>query len=251
MPSSLPRACGSCGRPSGRRARTRSPNDGPGRYVVRPGTPNVGLPQPLGPEVLEQAVRLATTPERRLLLVLAVVHAARPIAIRQLTLGDLDLPNRRITIAGRAADSTTSPAIPSRTTSPPAAGAGPTPPTRTCCSASRPATRTAVGDRWLRHRFRGLGVTLNWLRMDRQLEEALVHGPDALHLMAVFGTAENTAVRYANAARQLLVTDVERGEPTSPTPTAPPTQPSTPGGRDEHAPQRVCPSTSAGPRSAR
>jgi hypothetical protein len=54
-----------------------------------------------------------------------------------------------------------------------------------------------------------MGVTLNQLRMDRQLEEALVHGPDALHLMAVFGIAENTAVRYANTARQLLESELE------------------------------------------
>jgi len=35
-------------------------------------------------------------------LALAAVHAARPAAIRELTLDDLDLPNRRITIARHA-----------------------------------------------------------------------------------------------------------------------------------------------------
>lgn len=45
--------------------------------------------------------------------------------------------------------------------------------------------------------------------MDRQLEEALTHGSDPLHLVAVFGIAENTAVRYARAARQLLETSLE------------------------------------------
>jgi integrase len=46
---------------------------------------------------VEQA---ATSPAQRLIVVLAAVHAARWAAIRDLTLDDLDLPNRRITIAG-------------------------------------------------------------------------------------------------------------------------------------------------------
>jgi hypothetical protein len=40
--------------------------------------------------------------------------------------------------------------------------------------------------------------------MDRQLEEALNHGPDPLHLASLFGIGERTAMRYADAARQLL-----------------------------------------------
>ncbi len=46
---------------------------------------------------VEQA---ATSPARRLIVALAAVHAARWAAIRDLTLDDVDLPNRRITIAG-------------------------------------------------------------------------------------------------------------------------------------------------------
>ena len=41
-----------------------------------------------------------TSPAQRLIVVLAAVHAARWAAIRDLTLDDLDLPKRRITIAG-------------------------------------------------------------------------------------------------------------------------------------------------------
>jgi hypothetical protein len=37
--------------------------------------------------------------------------------------------------------------------------------------------------------------------MDRQLEEALTHGPDALHLAAVSCISERAAIRYANAAK--------------------------------------------------
>jgi integrase len=46
---------------------------------------------------VEQA---ATSPAQRLIVALAAVHAARWAAIRDLILDDLDLPNRRITIAG-------------------------------------------------------------------------------------------------------------------------------------------------------
>ncbi|MFJ7949546.1 hypothetical protein ACIQ6K_39060 [Streptomyces sp. NPDC096354] len=44
--------------------------------------------------------RVAVTPGQRLIVALAAVHAARATAIRHLTLDDLDLPNRRIAIAG-------------------------------------------------------------------------------------------------------------------------------------------------------
>ncbi|MFJ8194753.1 hypothetical protein ACIQ8D_34145 [Streptomyces sp. NPDC096094] len=52
--------------------------------------------------------------------------------------------------------------------------------------------------------LRGQAATLEQLRVDRQLEEALSHGPDALHLAEVFGLDEKTAIRYANSARALL-----------------------------------------------
>ncbi|MFJ2136904.1 hypothetical protein ACIP4W_39430 [Streptomyces sp. NPDC088846] len=52
--------------------------------------------------------------------------------------------------------------------------------------------------------LRGQAATLEQLRVDRQLEEALSHGPDALHLAEVFGLDEKTAIRYTNSARALL-----------------------------------------------
>ena len=47
---------------------------------------------------VEQA---ANNPAQRLITALPAIHAARWAAIRDLTLDDLDLPSRRITIAGR------------------------------------------------------------------------------------------------------------------------------------------------------
>jgi integrase len=42
----------------------------------------------------------AVTPAQRLAIAVAAVHAARPKAIRELTLDDIDLPNRRVILAG-------------------------------------------------------------------------------------------------------------------------------------------------------
>ena len=40
--------------------------------------------------------------------------------------------------------------------------------------------------------------------MDRHLEEALVHGPDPLHIAEVFDIDPSTAIHYASSARRLL-----------------------------------------------
>ncbi|MGP4091693.1 hypothetical protein [Streptomyces sp. KR55] len=47
------------------------------------------------------------------------------------------------------------------------------------------------------------------LRVDRHLEEAMVKGPDPLHLAEVFGLVEKTAMRYADSARALLERPLE------------------------------------------
>jgi hypothetical protein len=63
--------------------------------------------------------------------------------------------------------------------------------------------------------LRGLPGTVERLRIDRQLEEALTVGFDPLHLSAVFGIAERTAIRYAINARQLLERPYEAAVSTS------------------------------------
>jgi hypothetical protein len=42
------------------------------------------------------------TPTKRLLVALAAIHAARPMHLTTLTLDDVDLPNRRLTIGGKS-----------------------------------------------------------------------------------------------------------------------------------------------------
>jgi hypothetical protein len=70
-------------------------------------------------------------------------------------------------------------------------------------------TTRAVSENWLTESCRGLTATLDRLRVDRQLEEALTCGADPLHLAAVFGIDDTTAIKYATIARQLLETAAE------------------------------------------
>ena len=61
--------------------------------------------------------------------------------------------------------------------------------------------------------LRGQAATLERLRVGRQLQEALARGPDPLHLATMFGLDPKTAIRYAENARQLLITAAEEQDP--------------------------------------
>jgi len=74
-------------------------------------------------------------------------------------------------------------------------------------------TTRAVSENWLTGSCRGLTATLERPRVDRQLEEALTCGADPLHLAAVFGMDDTTAIKYATIARQLLQTAAEQHDP--------------------------------------
>jgi integrase len=169
---------------------------------------------PLPAARISTATEAAVTPAARLALALAAVHALRPDAIRHLALGDIDLGNRRITIAGqsRPLDDLTRRLILQwlghrrehwpRTSSP-----------YLIINNQAAMTTRPVSENWLTSSFRGLGVTLEQLRVDRQLDEALTAGPDPLHLAAVFGIGDETAIRYASAARHLLASAAEDKPP--------------------------------------
>ena len=169
---------------------------------------------PLPPARVSAATEAAATPAARLALALAAVHALRPEAIRHLALGDIDLGNRRITVAGqsRPLDGLTRRLILQwldwrrqswpRTTSP-----------YLLINNQTAMTTRPVSENWLASMFRGPGVTLEQLRVDRQLDEALTAGPDPLHLSAVFGIDDETAIKYAAAARYLLASAAENQPP--------------------------------------
>ena len=86
-------------------------------------------------------------------------------------------------------------------------------------------TTRAVSENWLTETCRGLTATLERLRVDRQLEEALTCGADPLHLAAVFGIDDNTAIRYATIARQLLDSPAGQDDPAGSRRTQGPGQP--------------------------
>ncbi|MFI5774649.1 hypothetical protein ACIA74_40510 [Streptomyces sp. NPDC051658] len=59
-----------------------------------------GVLQALVQADIDEAVAIATTPDIRLIVALAAVHAARPKMIRTMHLDDVDLGNRCITVDG-------------------------------------------------------------------------------------------------------------------------------------------------------
>ena len=138
------------------------------------------------------------------------MHAARPKAIRELTLDDIDLPSRRITLAGhrqRLGDLTRDTLLA----------------WLECRRASWPNTAnrhvlvsriSALGTRPVspdyldKHQPRG--ISLEHIRRDRILHEALATGADPLHLSLVFNIDHTNAMAYANAARNLLSSPAEQ-----------------------------------------
>jgi hypothetical protein len=181
---------------------------------IRVGRHDYAVVQPLQPTEVRAALAAATTPSARLALALAAIHAARPKAIRELLLDDVDLGNRRLIIAGHARplDEFTHRVILDwldyrRSRWPNTANL------HVIVSQQSALETGPVSKVWITNALRGLTATLERLRVDRQLEEALTHGPDPLHLATVFGIDEKTAIRYAATTRQLLQTPLECDTP--------------------------------------
>ena len=174
------------------------------------------LIQPLQPAEIDQATSAALTPAARLAVALAAVHAARPKTIRELHLSDVDLANRRLVIAGmaRPLDDLTASLLLAWLQHRGRRWPGTANPHLIINQQTAMTTR-AVSENWLTTSCRGLTATLERLRVDRQLEEALTCGADPLHLAAVFGTSDTTAIKYAAIARQLKESTAEQQAPSS------------------------------------
>ncbi len=175
---------------------------------LRPGRVELSVLLPIDEDAYRGAVAAATTPQHRIALVLAAVHAARPADIRVIRLDDIDIGARRITIGGhtRRVEELTHRTLLTyldfrRQTWPNTAN-----PHLLVTGQTANDTRP-VSDYTIIQLFAGLSATLDRLRVDRQLEEALNRGPDPLHLAAVFGISHHTAIRYSEAARQILYAD--------------------------------------------
>lgn len=180
---------------------------------IRVGDRGAKLIQPLGPDQIQRTVNDAARPADRLIIALAAVHAARSAATRALQLDDIDLGDRRLTIAAhvRPLDELTHRLLLEwldyrRTRWPYTANP------HLLINNQTAHKLGPVSEYWLTAGFRGQHANLERLRVDRQLEEALTHGPDPLHLAVVFDLDEKTAIRYATAARQLLETPIEHSE---------------------------------------
>jgi len=178
---------------------------------MKVGQHEYGLIQPLQETDVDAAVATATTPPARLVLALAAVHAARVGAILGVRLDDIDLGNHQLTIAGRVRplDDLTRRVLVAwleyrRSRWPNTAN-----PHLLINQQTAPETGPA-SRRWANQMLQGHTATFERLRVDRQLEEALAHRADPLHLAVVFGLDEKTALRYASTARQLLETQIER-----------------------------------------
>ncbi|MCX5214679.1 hypothetical protein OG689_36405 [Kitasatospora sp. NBC_00240] len=181
---------------------------------IKVGRYESGLLQPLAAEQVDRAVAAATTPATRLILALAAVHAARVAQIATLKLDDADPGNRRLVIAGRVRplDDLTLTLLRDwldyrRQRWPNTANLHLLINQQTATGISR------ASNHWISAAMRGQDATLERLRVDRQLEEALVQGPDPLHLAEVFGLHETTAMRYADSARALLEQAAEKSQP--------------------------------------
>ena len=196
--------CGRCS-PGRRRTVSSSATRPPGSRSARPPPPCCSRCCPSrwpGP----RGGRLA----RRLAVALAAVHAARPGAIRALQLDDADLGNQRITIAGGShpLDDLTRQLLLAWLEHRRRRWPNPANP-HLIINMNTALETGPVSSWWIERELRGQTATLDRLRIDRQLEEALVHGPDPLHLAEVFGMDEKTAIRYADSARALLERSIE------------------------------------------
>jgi integrase len=191
---------------------------------IRVGTNLDTVLQPLPLKEIDRTIKAVTTPQGPLFVALAAVHAARSSQIRALRLDDVDLPNRRLTIAEhtRPLDDFTHQILLQwldhrRQRWPNTANK------HLFISAKTANGLGPVSRPWTNNILRGLTATLERLRIDRQLDEALTHRADPLHLTAVFDISDTTAIRYADSARQLLEQPLETHPSSSPqTQTLPP-----------------------------
>ncbi|MFF9087497.1 hypothetical protein ACF1BE_13945 [Streptomyces sp. NPDC014991] len=140
-----------------------------------------------------------------------------PASAQEFMLDDVDLGNRRLTIAGRVRplDDLTLKLLldwleQRRSRWPNTANLHLLIHNQTADTTGRASSH------WISAAMRGQDAPLEKLRVDRQLEEALPHGPDPLHLAEVFGLDEKTPMRYADSARALMERPLETDPATSP-----------------------------------
>jgi len=186
----------------------------PARGIKVGRRPATTVLQPLDQHDIDDAVAAAITPAARLIVALAGVHAARSSAVCALRLSDADPGSRRLLLGGqpRPLDDLTAHLLRAwletrRTRWPGTANP------HLLINAQTALGTGPVSRTWVNATLRGHAATIEALRVDRQLEEAMATGADPLHLAVTFGLDPSTAVRYASSARQLLHTMAEQQDP--------------------------------------
>lgn len=172
---------------------------------TRPGHASRTVLLPLTEQDYRDLSAACPSPMHEVVLALAAVHAASPHQIRHLLLDDIDVGNRRLLIGTveRHLDGYTLRTLDAwlqhrRARWPHAMNR------HLLISKYTARTSGPISSYTLTHLFRPPLPALDRVRRDRQLEEALSHGPDPLHLTVVFGISGTTAAFYADSARQLL-----------------------------------------------
>jgi hypothetical protein len=116
--------------------------------------------------------------------------------MRELHLSDVDLGSRRLIITGRARplDDLTRSLLLAWLQHRGRSWPGTANP-RLIINQQTAMTARAVSENWLTASCLGLTATVERLRADPQFEKALTHGADPVHLAAVFGLDDTTAIR--------------------------------------------------------
>jgi integrase len=166
---------------------------------------------PITDDEVRSIEHLASEPLEHLVVALSAEHACRTSVIRKLTLDDIDLPNRRITLAGhnqRLGELTHGALIAWLDHR---RDRWPHTPNRHVLLTTKTALRTTpVSQNSVKQSLSDNGFTIERIRADRILHEALTAGPDPLHLSLVFGISHNTALRYTTMAERLLSDELEQ-----------------------------------------
>jgi len=134
---------------------------------------------------------------------LAAVHAASVATLRCLTLDDVDIANRRITLHGTTEPIASMTQHALRSWLEHRRDSWPHSPNRHLLISRKSAYGVGPSPASYFTKLRPAGVDLDRIRRDRVLHEAISVGADPLHLALVFNIAHTTAGRYAGFARTL------------------------------------------------
>ncbi|RJQ74198.1 integrase [Pseudonocardiaceae bacterium YIM PH 21723] len=171
---------------------------------------------PLTEQEIRAIGQSVVTPAQRLVVTLAAAHAARATPIRHLTLADIDLPGRRITIDGheQLMGELTTDALVTWLAFRNATWPGTANP-HVLINKFTALGTAEISHYCLKRHLLLKGIQLERIRKDRILHEALAADADPLHLALVFNISHTTAVRYAEVATAVLSATAE-ADPTPP-----------------------------------